>query len=74
MAAKRAFSRPELHVPVTLQSAHAHQVVGRSLVRVARALYGIDVVLHAVGDVAKVDEVEGVVDGLLGDFAQALST
>jgi hypothetical protein len=72
MAAQRAYSRPEFHVPVTLQSAHAHQVVGRSLIRVARALYGIDVVLHAIGDEAKVDEVEGVVDGLLGEFSKTL--
>ena len=72
MPATRGFSRPELHVPVTLQSAHAHRVVGRSLIRVARALYGIDVVLQAIGDADKIDEVEGVVDALLGDFAKRL--
>ena len=72
MPATRGFSRPELHVPVTLQSAHAHRVVGRSLIRVARALYGIDVVLQAIGDADKIDEVEGVVDTLLGDFAKRL--
>lgn len=73
MATRSTYSRPEFHVPVTLQSAHAHKVVGRSLLRVARALYAIDVVLQAVGDEATVNEVEGVVDSLLGDFSQALS-
>jgi len=72
MPAKRGYSRPEFHVRAVLQSAHAHQVVGRSLIRVARALYGIDVVLHAIGDAEKIDEVEAVVDALLGDFSKAL--
>ena len=72
MPAPRGYSRPEFHVPVTLQSAHAHRVVGRSLIRVARALYGIDVVLHAIGDARQMEEVEGLVDGLLGTFAQRL--
>jgi hypothetical protein len=72
MPAPRGYSRPEFHVPVTLQSAHAHRVVGRSLIGVARALYGIDVVLHAIGDARQMEEVGGLVDSLLGAFAQRL--
>lgn len=64
--APRRYSRAEFHIPVVLNSAAAQRVVGRSLKRVSRALYTIDVVLHAIGDSDEVDQVEDLIDTMLG--------
>lgn len=59
---KRAYSRPEFREPVTLNSEHAQKVAGRNMVRVARALYTIDVILPIVADPDHAEQLEEIID------------
>jgi len=69
---RRGFSRPELHVQVTLHSTHAQRVAGRNMMEVARALYTIAVILHVIGDQDKADQVEGIVAGKIRALSEKL--
>ena len=60
---RRGFSRPELHVKVTLHSTHAQRVAGRNMMEVARALYTIAVILQIIGDQDAADQVDEIVIG-----------
>jgi hypothetical protein len=71
---RRGFSRPELHIQVTLHSTHAQRVAGRNMLEVARALYTIAVILHVIGDQDKADQVEEIVAGKIRALSEKLQT
>jgi len=71
---RRGFSRPELHVKVTLHSTHAQRVAGRNMLEVARALYTISVILQVIGDQDKADQVQAIVVGKIRALSQKLQT
>ena len=66
------FSRPELHVKVTLRSTHAQRVAGRNMIRVARALYTMGVILHVIGDQDQAEQVETIVAGKIRKVSDEL--
>jgi hypothetical protein len=68
----RGFSRPELHHKVTLHSTHAQRVAGRNMIRVARALYTIGVILHVIGDQDQAEQVETIVAGKIREVSDKL--
>lgn len=63
--APKRYSRAEIRLPVTIQSAAAQKVVSRTLLRCSRALYTIEVVLNAIGDQDEVEQVEIIIDTML---------
>lgn len=68
----RGFSRPELHVKVTLRSTHAQRVAGRNMIRVARALYTMGVILHVIGDQDQAEQVETIVASKIRKVSEEL--
>lgn len=66
------FSRPELHVKVTLHSTHAQRVAGRNMMEVARALYTISVILQVIGDQDQADQVQEIVAGKIRELSVKL--
>ena len=69
-AKSRHYSRPVFDQTVTLQSEQAQRVMAREFARVVSALYAIDVILRIIGDDREVDEVEAVVNALIGACGQ----
>ena len=63
--APKRYSRAEIKLPVTIQSAAAQRVVSRTLLRCSRALYTIEVVLNAIGDQDEVEQVDTIIDTML---------
>ena len=65
-----AYSRPVFDQSLTLRSEPALRVMRREFSRVVSALYAIDVILRIIGEAQEIDEIEGIVSGLIGDCAQ----
>ncbi|HUL12012.1 MAG TPA: hypothetical protein VLU73_07580 [Methylococcaceae bacterium] len=66
-AKSRQYSRPVFDQAVTIRSEQAQRVMAREFSRVVSALYAIDVILRIIGDDQEIDEVETVVNTLIGD-------
>lgn len=66
-AKNRAYSRPVFDQHITIQSEQAQRVIAREFTRVVSALYAIDVILRIIGGDQEIDEVETVVNALIGD-------
>lgn len=65
-----AYSRPVFDQTFTLRSEPALRVMRREFSRVVSALYAIDVILRIIGEAQEIDEIEGIVSGLIGDCAR----
>jgi hypothetical protein len=69
---KVTYSKPVFEQTFTIHSLQAQRVLDRVFRRTVSALYGIDVILHIIGDPEEIEEVEGVITALLSDCGSEL--